>query len=205
MTLRSFSCRRRAAWPILAAFAAAATLLPGAQAAAADYATRDVGQWTVSASSDRQGCFLTRTYPAPRATTLLFGLDTDGSNRLTILNANWSIREKEQLKLTFRLSKASFPRHAAIGIAAEGKKGFVTSFGPTFPNSLAASTFLRVQRGDVPVEDLGLEGSGAAIAELRTCVDRYRTAGAPARSDRQKGDRIPLDPFAVKAKRESKQ
>jgi hypothetical protein len=183
--------------------AIAATMLVRTAPAFANYATRDVGPWLVSASSDKQGCFLTRTYPGPRATTLQFGLDVDGSHRLTILNANWSVMEKEQLRLNFRLSNASFPRHLAIGIAAEGKKGFVTSFGAAFPSTFAASDFLHIRRGDVPVEDLDLDGSGAAVAEMRKCVDRFSSTRAfsPSKED---ADRIPIDPFARKSKGESK-
>ncbi|ONF95324.1 hypothetical protein [Sphingomonas jeddahensis] len=173
------------------------------QAVAAVYATRDVGPWVVSASSDGQGCFLTRTYPSPRATTVQFGLDVDGSNRLTILNANWSIGEKERLRLDFRLSKAAFPRHLAIGIAPEGKKGFVTSFGRTFPGIFAASEFLRISRGAVPVEDLRLDGSGAAMVELRKCVDRQREARAAGGTVEEDASGIPLDPFSVKVRVES--
>ena len=176
-----------------------------ALAAAPDYATRDIGAWTVSASSDKQGCFLTRTYASPRATTLLFGLDADGTNRLTILNANWSIREREQLRLTFRLSNAAFPRHVAIGIATEGKKGFVTSFGAAFPSNFAGSTSLRIRRGDVPVEDLSLDGSGAAVAELRRCVDRHRGAQVGGGTVKEDQDRIPTDPFAARPKRDSRE
>lgn len=170
---------------------------------AADYATRDVGAWVVSASSDQKGCFLTRTYPEPRGTTLQFGLDVDGSNRLTLLNPHWSIRAREQLRLDFRLSNSAFPRHLAIGIATPGQRGFVTDFGATFPRSFASSDSLKVRRGDVPVEELKLDGSGAAVAELRKCVDRQRTPGA-GKSTRGTGDRIPLDPFASDRRRDSK-
>jgi hypothetical protein len=172
-------------------------------ATAADYATRDVGPWVVASSSDGQGCFLTRTYPSPRATTVQFGLDIDGSNRLTLLNANWSIEDRERLRLTFRFSDAAFPRHLAVGIASEGKKGFVTSFGATFPRTFATSNILHVKRGDVPVEELALDGSGAAVAELNRCVDRHRATATPRPVSRDKG-RIPVDPFAAKGKRDSR-
>ena len=167
------------------------------------YAARDVGAWTVSASSDGQGCFLTRTYQGPRETTVLLGLDVDGSNRLTVLNANWSVREKERLKLTFRFSKAAFPAHLAIGLAADGKRGFVSSFGSSFPATFAASGFLHITRGTVRVEELDLGGSGAAVAELRRCVDRIR-GGASAGSARRDTSRIPTDPFADDSPRKSR-
>lgn len=182
---------------------ALATTVASAPARAADYATRDVGAWIVSASSDQNGCFLTRIYPGPRGTTLLFGLDVDGSNRLTLLNPNWSIRARERLRLDFRLSNSAFPRHRAIGIASQGRRGFVTDFGATFPRSFAASDYLNVRRGDVPVEELKLNGSGAAIAELRSCVDHQR-APATGKSAKDGGGRIPLDPFARDTRRDSR-
>jgi hypothetical protein len=179
---------------------AAAALIPGSASATQGYVARDLGEWTVAESRDKQGCFLTRTYAGPGGTTLLLGLDADGSNRLTILNANWSIADKEQVKLTFRLSNASFPRHLSVGIAADGKQGFVTSFGTAFPASFAASKFLNVLKGDVPVAELSLDGSGAAVADLRKCAALQRTAANPAAGE-VRGSRIPLDPFAPEAPR----
>lgn len=179
-------------------------LLAGARASAQDYTIREVGGWTVTASQDGKGCFLTRAYEGPGETTLLLGLDTDGSNRLSLLNANWSIEEKDRESLDFRLSNASVPRHLAIGIASDGKQGFVTSFGAPFPATFAASMFLHVFRGDVPVEKLSLRGSGAAVAELRRCVAFHRGKRATgARGDDRTGD-VPIDPFAREAKRKSR-
>lgn len=186
---------------MVAILAFGATALSGTPASAQGYAARAIGEWEVSSSSDKQGCFMTRTYQRPGGTTLMFGLDIDDSNRLTILNANWSIHEREQLKLTFRLSNASFPRHVAVGIGTSGKKGFVTSFGAAFPRNLAASRFLHVARGDVPVEELNLDGSGAAVTELRKCVSALRGGSGPLRSDDAKGRRILIDPFAVDSRR----
>jgi hypothetical protein len=177
----------------------AAGLLTGAGAFAQDYAIREVAGWTVTASRDGKGCFLTRAYQGSRETTLLLGLDSDGSNRLSLLNANWSIKPKERESLDFRLSNASFPRHLAVGIASDGKRGFVTSFGERFPAIFAASTFLHVSRGTVPVERLSLRGSGAAVAELRRCVASQRGRRAP---DAPGGESdIPVDPFASGAER----
>jgi len=178
--------------------------LTGAQPSTPEYRTRDVGSWTVAVSQDKKGCFLTRAYQVPGGTTLLFGLDTDGSNRLSVLNANWSIKERERQNLNFRLSNIAFPKHLAIGMASEEKKGFVTSFGVKFPDHFAASSFLNISRGTVPVEELSLDGSGAAVAELRKCVDLYR--GKPATDARgsARGGHIPIDPFAPDAARKSK-
>jgi hypothetical protein len=192
---------RVSAGPTLCSLVVAAGLFASAKTSAQDYLMRDIGVWTVAASQDKKGCFLSRVYPGHGGTTLLFGLELDGSNRLSVLNSNWSIKEKDRHSLTFRLSNASFPKHLAVGMASDGKRGFVTSFGKQFPAHIAASTFLHIFRGSVPVEWLSLEGSGAAVAELRRCVDLHR--GTPATEARGSGSagQIPLDPFSPEAGR----
>ncbi|SDF81061.1 hypothetical protein [Sphingomonas carotinifaciens] len=178
--------------------------LTGSPTHAIDYAARDVGDWTVAASKDGQGCFLTRTYDRAGDTTLLLGLDADGANHLSVLNANWSIKPKDRLKLDFRLSNGGYAKHAAIGLRSDGKQGFVTSFEAKFPAYFARSNELHIARGDVPVERLNLAGSGAAVAELRRCVAAQRLEAKAAKARKPRGDDIPEDPFAPSAPRRSK-
>jgi hypothetical protein len=196
--------RKSRAVPTLAMLGFTA-LLAGTPAAAGDYTTRDVGGWTVAASRDGQGCFLTREFDRTGRTTLLLGLEVDGTNHLTVLNANWSIAPKERLELNFRLSKGSFPKHFAVGLASGGKQGFVTNFGAKFPSLFAASPSLDIFRGDVPVERLNLTGSGAAVAELRRCVaaQRGKPAGKASEEDKSSGS-IPIDPFSTGSGRKAK-
>jgi hypothetical protein len=168
---------------------------PFASAAAQDYPSREVGGWTVAASADKQGCFLTRQYDRAGETTLLLGIDVDGGNHLSVLNRNWSIKPKDRLKLDFRLTKGGYSDRFAVGIVSDGKQGFVTDFDAKFPAHFAASRALQIYRGKVPVEQLSLEGSGVAVTELRRCVELHRTrAKAGKVSDRP--SRIPKDPFA---------
>lgn len=173
-------------------------------AQARDYGTRDVGGWTIVASKDGKGCFLNREYERRGGTTVLLGLNVDGTNRLSLLNANWSIKPKDQLKLDFRLSNSSYPAHFAIGIVSEGKQGFVTSFGTKFPSYFASSKILQVSRGDVGVERLGLDGVRNAVAELRKCVAAQRDKPAATPRAKAQSDDIPKDPFAVPSPRESR-
>jgi len=195
---------RATARQIVLTLTCAASLTTGGHAAARAYTPRNVGDWTVTASKDGKGCFLTREYEQNGGTTLLLGLDIDGTNRLSVLNANWSIKARDQLKLNFRLSNSSYPAHFAVGIASEGKQGFVTSFGAKFPSYFASSKSLHISRGDVPVERLNLDGGDAAVAELRNCVDNRREAPAPAAGRKARADDIPVDPFASIRPRESK-
>ncbi len=180
----------------MVALAAAIGLSATAGAADPRYQTRTVGDWTVAVSKDQKGCFLTRNYDRPGKTILLLGLDGDGANHLSVLNANWSIKPKDQLRLTFRLSKGGYAAHDAVGIAADDRQGFVTSFEAKFPDYFAASKVLNIFRGDVPVEQFGLDGSGAAVAALRACVGSVAATAPAAASRRERADRIPTDPFA---------
>lgn len=195
---------RAALRPGLAALGVAVGLLAGVPAVAGDYATREVGAWTVAASRDGKGCFLTREYDRAGRTTLLLGLEVDGTNHLTVLNANWSIKPKDRLELTFRLAKASFPKHFAVGMASGGKQGFVTDFGAKFPADFAASSTLQIFRGNVPVERLSLDGSGAAVAELRRCVEGQRGKPAGGAREKEPSNGIPIDPFSAGAGRKGK-
>lgn len=189
---------RRTVWrvmlPPVLGFALAVGVV--AHAAAPDYATRDVGGWTVAASRDGKGCFVTREYDRTGQTTLLLGLEVDGTNHLTVLNANWSIKPRDELELTFRLSNGGFPEHFAVGIASDGKQGFVTSFGKAFPTHFGASRALHILRGAVTVEQLSLEGSGVAVTELRKCVAVQRSRPARKPAEKAPATSIPKDPFA---------
>lgn len=192
--------RRAVVRPVVLALGLAAAAPAFAQA----YPAKEVGSWTVAASKDGQGCFLTRTYDRAGQTTLLVGLDVDGANHLSLLNANWSIKPKDQVKLDFRLSRAGYADHFAVGMESEGKKGFVTSFEAKFLVDFAASSFLHVTRGAVPVERLGLDGSAAAVKELRRCVWIHKAKGLGIAPDRERGDTIPTDPFAAEPEPEPK-
>jgi hypothetical protein len=176
-----------------------------AHATAQGYSARDVGGWVVAASKDGRGCFLTRTYPGTGQTTLLLGLDIDGSNHLSVLNHNWSIKQKERWKLTFRLTSGGYSNHPVVGMASDGKKGFVTNFDAKFPSHFAASKALHIYRGDVPVEKLGLDGSGAAVAELRRCIDFHAARTAAGTGESGRSDQIPKDPFAPGAEQRPKE
>ncbi len=178
---------------------AAAVLGGGAAAAPAiaqGYATRQLGDWTIAASKDGSGCFISRAFDQPGGTTLLLGMDRDGSNHFSVLNENWSIRPQDRLKLTFRLTQGGYPNHQAIGIVADGKQGFVAAFDPKFPVSFAGSKALHIDRGSTPVARLPLDGSGAAVAELKRCVAGQHGPATAATED----DGIPRDPFAERPK-----
>jgi hypothetical protein len=165
-------------------------------ACAQGYAAKQLGDWTVAASKDGSGCFISRSFDQPGGTTLLLGMDRDGSNHFSVLNENWSIRPQDRLKLTFRLTQGGYPNHQAIGIVADGKQGFVAAFDPKFPTSFAGSKALHIDRGTTPVARLPLDGSGAAVAELQRCVAAQHGPAKAVASD----DGIPRDPFAERPK-----
>ena len=179
---------------------AAAALLVAAPALAQDYPARQLGDWTVAPSKDGSGCFISRDYDRPGHTSVLLGVSRDGSNHLSVLNENWSIRPQDRLKLTYKLSQGGYPDHAAVGIVADGKQGFVAAFDADFPAAFAGSKALHVDRGETPVARLPLDGSGAAVAELQRCVAAQHGPAKVEASD----DGIPRDPFAPIGKRKGK-
>jgi|APFEC2959095136_1045048.scaffolds.fasta_scaffold00159_31 hypothetical protein len=172
-------------------------LLAALPASAAGYASRTIAGWTVAASADASGCFLTREFADQGSTTVLLGLDIDGANRLSVLNPDWSIKPKSKVDLDFRLSKGLYSRHPAIGIASNGKRGFVTDFESAFLRHFATSGFLDIRRGEVLVARLSLAGSGAAVAELRRCVAFHRSQAAGGSAGKPGPEAIPRDPFAA--------
>lgn len=178
-------------WALLLLAVAAAADVPPVPAPAAVYAPRSIAGWTVAASTDESGCFMTRDYADQGGTTLLLALDIAGANRLSILNPDWSIKPGAQVTLDFRLSNGAYPQHAVVGIESNGKRGFVTDFEADFPRHFAASGLLHVQRAEVPVAHLSLAGSGAVVAELRRCVALHQPSPG-----RQRAPRISRDPFA---------
>jgi hypothetical protein len=190
--------------PALLTLLCAITTVASDRAYARDHAPRELGDWTVAASKDGKGCFLTREYDGNGGTTLLLGVDIDGTNRLSLLNANWSIKSKQQLTLNFRLSNSSYPAHFAVGIVSDGQQGFVTSFGEKFPSYFATSKDLRITRGDVPVARLSLDGANAAVAGLKKCVADQQAAPASVVDGKAHSDDIPADPFAPARPRHSK-
>lgn len=179
---------------------AVVALLVAAPALAQDYPARQLGDWTVAPSKDGSGCFISRDFDRPGHTSVLLGLSRDGSNHFSVLNENWSIRPQDRLKLTYKLSQGGYPNHAAVGIVADGKQGFVAAFDAGFPTAFAGSKALHIERGDTPVERLPLDGSGAAVAELQRCVAAQHGPAKAEASD----DGIPRDPFAPVGKRKGK-
>ncbi|GGB36174.1 hypothetical protein GCM10011380_26950 [Sphingomonas metalli] len=170
--------------------------MPAGAAAERSGWPQTVGEWTVAIGKDGDGCFLSRRYDRLGATTLLLGLDRDGTNHLSVLNANWTIQPRDRQALDFRLSKGRYDRHFVVGIAADGQQGFATSFEWRFPAYFATSAFLHIDRGRIPVERLSLEGSGDAVATLRRCVAALGRTGADATKAAGAGTGIPRDPFA---------
>lgn len=201
---RARSGQRRQSALLLLPLALAASLLTGTPVAAEDSRARDIGGWVLTPSADDKGCFLTRHYDGVGNTTLLLGLDIDGTNRLSLLNDNWSIAPQARLKLDFRLSGGGYIKQDAIGLASNGQKGFVTTFDAKFPGYFATSAALHVARGAVPVEQVSLAGSGAAVVALRRCVDARRAGANPESEETPRSAAIPKDPFASDRDRRTK-
>lgn len=183
---------------VAARLALATAAVAGGRSAAQDFAAEQQGEWTIAAAKDRQGCVMSRDYGGKGGTALLVGLSTDATNYLSVTNRNWSIRKGERMPLDFRLSNGAYPGHEVVGLETDDGHGFVTSFEAKFPAYLATSRFLNVDRGDVPVARLPLDGSGA-VAALRRCVGALGKHDAASDTDGRAA--VPTDPFAERKRR----
>lgn len=185
----------------------AATLLagtsPSVKAETRDFGSAggfEVGGW--SSTRDEPGaCIATFEYEGPGSTktTLVRRANADQQALvyLTVVNHEWSAKEKETYQLQYVVGDSVYERNA-VGIKNDYiYKGFLTGFpADEFLNAYAKASFLHIYLGDTVVDKLSLTGSTAGVALLNRCwswlLDTERAA--QAERDRYKG--IPRDPFA---------
>ena len=162
---------------------------------AAEYRAREVAGWTVAETSDGTACLMGMDYEGEGSTRLILSLDPQGSNRLIVSNLNWSTKEDEELELDYALSSGTYEKHPTIGMRSDGRGGLVTGFEKPFPEYFAQSRYLHIRRDGTLVDRLSLDGSGAAMVELRRCVAGIRARAAAEAREKARWADIPADPF----------
>jgi hypothetical protein len=185
----------RKAWSRGAALLLAAVSAAASPLDAAEYRAREIAGWTVSETTDGAACLMGMEYEGEGATRLVMSLDPEGSNRLIVTNMNWSIKEDEELTLDYALSNGTYAKHPAVGMRGDGRGGFVTGFEKPFPDYFAQSRYLHIRRDGTLVDRLSLDGTGAAVVELRRCVAAVRARAAAEAREKARWADIPTDPF----------
>lgn len=182
-----------------------ASVIFGVAASAAEYRSREVGGWEVGETSSGDSCYIGMEYEGEGETLVLLSLDVEGTPYLLVSNYNWSIKDKDEFSLDYRLSNGTYTEHPAFGTKNGTRGGFVTTFETRFPEYFAQSTYLHITRDGNVVDNLSLTGTAVAVAELRRCV-----AIAKARTDAEAREKarlshIPKDPFAATEARDAGQ
>lgn len=175
--------------------AVAASMLLTSAPAHAEY-VGEFGGWDVVSGDDY--CGMMSEFEGPGETSLMFTLYVDGSNMLIVSNGNWTAEEGKTYPLDFYLNGTAYGGGASVGMKTDYgiKKGFATKFSKGFEDDLAKGTSLKIYMGDALVDSLDLDGSGAAISRMRTCLAKVRQTRAAEEREKARLAHIPVDPFS---------
>src|SRR3546814_716906 len=125
------------------------------------------------------------------------------SDLATLSNTGWSTSKNETYELDWDVNGKTYTGPAiGVGESYSSRKGFAGKFGGDFVEDIAAGSSLHVYRGDIVVDQLKLDGSGAAIAVAKRCLQTVRANIAAVEREKQRFAHIPDDPFAGGATKE---
>ncbi|MBT2133944.1 hypothetical protein KK137_06320 [Croceibacterium sp. LX-88] len=126
--------------------------------------------------------------------------DNPASTVLMITNSNWSAKDGERYELKYYLGDWVYTLES-LGIEQTSfRKGFGTVVNAKFLGDMAKASGLTIMRGEALIDDLSLDGSGAALAVLERCRRELAADVEQERKDRERLEHIPLDPFAETGK-----
>jgi TonB family protein len=174
---------------------AAAALLVAPAAYAREWG--EAGGWNIGESSDGESCGAVMEYEGKGETNLIFLHYVDGRIVLGATNTGWSAEKEKEYELVYVLNGKSYSGGKSFGLGEryEIRKGFVTAMEPSFEADFAAGSGLQVYLGGTLVDNLSLNGTGAAVARVRQCVAHLRGIKQAAERERQRWAHIPDDPF----------
>lgn len=159
------------------------------------------GGWEIIDGDDN--CAIFREYEGKGETRLLVILFADGTSAATLSNTGWSASKNETYELAWDVNGMTYTgASVGVGDSYSTRKGFAGKFGGDFVDHIAAGTSLHVYRGDIVVDQLQLDGSGAAVAIAKRCLQTVRANIAAVEREKQRFAHIPDDPFAGGATKE---
>jgi hypothetical protein len=185
--------RARQVTYLTAAAAAIALLAPASLVYAKSW--QSPGGWEIY--DDDDNCSIFREFEGKGATHLLLILFADGGSGASLTNTAWSTAKDEKYDLTWDVNGSVYTGTAfGLGDKYASRKGFGGKFGNEFIDDVALGDSLHVYRGDVVVDQLALDGSGAAIAIARRCLQTVKATIAAAEREKRRFSHIADDPFA---------
>lgn len=143
-------------------------------------------------------CGIHQTFEGKGETELSLLLTAEGTAILGLTNLAWSSEDGEKYDLKYLVNGKVYGGGASTGYGAkyDVRKGFSSSFPKEFIDDFAAGKSLIIFKGSVIVDNLSLEGTGAAIATARRCLAAVRREIAAAEAEKQRFSAIADDPFA---------
>lgn len=150
------------------------------------------------------GCGIIAEYPIEGRSATHMLLFYEGSRAyLSLSNYDWSIEEDaefDDFQFYFRGPDRLYDGGETRGIKVQHRPGITTPFNETVLDAFAQADHLIVAReGDadpIIVADLGLDGSGEAIRQLRSCKAFVDNRNAEKDRRERANDYIARDPFA---------
>lgn len=173
---------------------AAALLLPPASVGHAK-SWQSPGGWEIY--DDDDNCSVFREFEGKGSTHLLLILFADGGSGASLTNTAWSTTKDEKYDLSWEVNGSVYTGTAfGLGDKYASRKGFGGKFGNEFIDDVAQGDSLHIYRGEVVVDHLALDGSGAAIAIARRCLQTVKATIAAAEREKRRFSHIADDPFA---------
>lgn len=186
---------------LIAKLISAAAMLTLASAPAHAKSWQSPGGWEIHGDDD--SCAVFREYEGKGATNLIVIMFAAGGSAASLTNTAWSSTKDELYELTWEVNGRVYSGSSfGLGEKYEARKGFGGKFGDDFIEDIARGSSLDIYRGDIVVDQLRLDGSGAAVAVAKRCLQSVRAQIAAAEREQRRFAHIPDDPFAGGATKE---
>lgn len=156
----------------------------------------EVEGWHVGATE--HGCGISRVFEEGRhPTDLKMLLFADGRSALVLKNEGWSVKTGTKGTLDVVLDGQVFSGPAA----ASSDHAVMMIPNDAMLHAFGMAKFLTAFWNEKPIENMPLDGSGAALAKARECNAGVRRAKEQAAAERRRLDRreqkIATDPFVT--------
>lgn len=154
-----------------------------------------------SEKASRGYCAMREEFKGPGSTrlTLMRNVESPDMIFLTVDNWHWSIREDADYDgVTYAFSSGRYYERKAVGVIDSIHKGLLAAFPyAEFISEFRKAKYIDIHRKDTVVDELSLEGSGAATLAFERCWTYLRAQDAAKLREWKKLEHIPTDPFAT--------
>lgn len=160
----------------------------------------EVSGWSIEENSDQDGCLVGMEFEGKGETMLVISKSLDDEAMITVQNRGWTATDGERYDVKLAVGEHEYTAKA-VGVGKSyGHRGIVTGFNADlswdFFNDFRTGRSLHVYIGDTLIDQLDLEGSGAATFRLNQCVAHLKSLKAAELREKNRWEHLPDDPFA---------